>query len=266
MSIYYYIYQVTNKLNGNIYVGVRKSKILPDDDTRYMGSGFAIKAAILNYGLANFEKTILSLHNSWSEALAEEACIVDSTFVLREDTYNLTLGGFGGSIKGRTFSDSTRAKMSEAKKGTIPWNKGKPSPLKGKSGTLHSIKSKHKISKSLKGKPKPPRTEVHKKNLSIANTGKIPSEETRQKISIANKGKPSPHKGKTRPPQTAESNKKRSEALLGRKISDEHRKKISDSNTGRPSYNKGKPMSEEQKRKISETLRRKALEKSLLLK
>lgn len=267
MCIYHYIYQITNNLNGHIYVGVRKSKVAPEDDIGYMGSGDAIKAAILKYGSANFQKTILSLHDSWAAALAEEALIVNAEFAIREDTYNLTLGGFGGSIKGRTFSNDTRAKMSVAKKGK-PGNphteesKRKISNAnKGKTMPLVSNETRQKLSESHKGLVK---SEEHRKNLSIANTGKSPSEETRRKISEANKGKPSPHKGQKRPAQTEESNIKRSLALKGRRISEEQKIKISNSNKGRPSYNKGKPMSEEQKKKISETLRRKALEKSLL--
>lgn len=267
MSIYYYIYQITNKLNGHIYVGVRKSKLVPENDTGYMGSGNAIKAAILKYGLENFEKRILSVHPSNEEALLEEARIVNSEFVSRSDTYNLTLGGFGGSVKGRTFSEKTRQKMSEAKK--------------GKPGIPHTLEAREKISKARIGRSMPPiteetrkklseshkgliKSEEHRRKLSISNTGKSPSEETRKKISDANKGKPSPHKGKKRPPQTKESNQKRSLALKGRKISEDQKKKISEANKGRSSPNKGLPMSEEQRKKISDTLKKKAAEKKLL--
>lgn len=265
MNIYHYVYQVRNRLNGHIYIGVRKSRVTPDHDTDYMGSGDAIKAAIIKHGIKNFEKIILSIHNTWQEALSEEAKLVTSDFVLREDTYNLTLGGFGGSVKGRTFSAQTRAKMSAAKK--------------GKPGHPHTEESKRKLSESHKGKTMPPvtnetrlklseshkglvKSEEHRKNLSIANTGKSPSAETRQKISNANKGKPSPHKGKKRPVQTPESNQKRSSALKGRSISEEQKLKISRANKGRVSANKGKPMSDEQKKKISETLKLKASTKN----
>jgi hypothetical protein len=68
-----------------------------------------------------------------------------------------------------------------------------------------------------------------------------PSEETRQKISEANKGEKNPQYGKT---HTKEHCKKISEANKGKPKSDEHRQKISQAN-------KGKPKSDETKQKLS---------------
>lgn len=87
----YFVYQITNILNGKIYVGAHKGE--PDDG--YMGSGTHISRAIKKYGLQNFKKEILKECATQEEMYLEEAKIVTQEFVDREDTYNITLGGYG---------------------------------------------------------------------------------------------------------------------------------------------------------------------------
>lgn len=89
----YYLYQITNKVNGKIYVGVHKSKSLDDG---YMGSGKVIKAAIEKHGAENFHKEILELFESSGEMYEREKEIVNEEFLARDDVYNLRLGGRGG--------------------------------------------------------------------------------------------------------------------------------------------------------------------------
>ena len=83
---------------------------------------------------------------------------------------------------GKSLSEETRKKMSEA-------NKGKPSWMKGKHLSAESCK---KISEANKGKHRSAET---RKKLSEVRKGKHHSEETRKKMSEANKGKPSCAKG-----------------------------------------------------------------------
>ena len=83
--------------------------------------------------------------------------------------------------KGITFTEEHRRKIGEALKGKMPWNKGK--------------KCK-------------PITEEHLRKMNEAWKGKHHTEESRKKISEALKGKPSPRKGAT--------------------LSEEHRRKLSE--------------------------------------
>jgi hypothetical protein len=85
--------------------------------------------------------------------------------------------------------------------------------------------------------------------------GLVFSEEHRRKLGDATRGK-------KRPPKSEQQRRKHSEFMkgnkfgLGKKHSPETKKKIADSRIGIPSPAKGIPKSEEQKRKISESLSR----------
>lgn len=91
--MYKYIYQITNKLNKKIYVGVHETNNLEDG---YMGSGSYLKNAIKKYGIENFEKIILEFFETSDEMYLKEAEIVNEEFILREDVYNMMTGGEGG--------------------------------------------------------------------------------------------------------------------------------------------------------------------------
>ena len=89
----YTIYKVTNTLNGKIYIGKHQTKDLNDG---YMGSGKYLKRAIQKHGIENFIKEILYIFNTEAEMNAREAELVSEEFCLREDTYNICVGGHGG--------------------------------------------------------------------------------------------------------------------------------------------------------------------------
>ena len=89
------MYKIVNKLSGKQYIGVRKTKNLPNTDN-YMGSGIAIKSAIKKYGIYNFEKIILETFETEQAMYNKESLVVDLRFILQEDTYNIALGGLGG--------------------------------------------------------------------------------------------------------------------------------------------------------------------------
>lgn len=132
----YIVYQINNKLNGMLYVGVHSTKNINDS---YMGSGGYIKRAIKKYGMTNFEKIVLHQFNSKEEALNKEAEIVNEEFIKRKDTYNIALGGLtpitvGSAVVRDSEGNCLRVDMNDARiksgefwsiskglfKGTIP--------------------------------------------------------------------------------------------------------------------------------------------------
>lgn len=90
---HFLIYKITNKINGKIYIGKHITKNIDDG---YMGSGKHLKRAINKYGIENFEREILFCFDNELEMNSKEAELVTEEFCLREDTYNLCVGGQGG--------------------------------------------------------------------------------------------------------------------------------------------------------------------------
>ena len=90
MKTYYILYQITNKINGKIYIGKHKTNHLAD---KYFGSGHALKADMKIIGPENFEMKILCYLNNQDELDLLEELVVNSEFCAREDTYNIHTGG-----------------------------------------------------------------------------------------------------------------------------------------------------------------------------
>ena len=137
----YYIYRITNLINGKTYIGQHKYKKLNDN---YIGSGIHLKAAQKKYGIENFKKEILVFNVQKREYID----LLEKTFIASErekvgaeNCYNITNGGEGwsGSMseetrkklseankgKRKPMLEKTKRKISESNKGQIPWNKGK---------------------------------------------------------------------------------------------------------------------------------------------
>lgn len=91
--MFYTIYQVTNKINGKIYIGKHQTTDLEDG---YMGSGTLIRRAQEKYGIQNFEKEILHVFDNEHEMTNKEKELVTEEFCSYEHTYNLCVGGQGG--------------------------------------------------------------------------------------------------------------------------------------------------------------------------
>ena len=120
---YYGLYKITNLVNGKIYIGKHVTNNIDDG---YMGSGTWLRRAVKKYGISNFRKEWLGFYEDLDELNYMERVFVDQTWVDRADTYNLKVGGEGGSAKGRIVTEETRRKMSQSHKGVPSPNKGKP--------------------------------------------------------------------------------------------------------------------------------------------
>ena len=149
--MFYTIYQITNLIDGKIYIGKHQTKDLTDD---YMGSGKQLKRAQAKHGIENFKKEILFQFDNEAEMNAKEAELVTEEFCLREDTYNLCPGGRGGfgyinSITTREhwsrLAKTTNAKRS-AKIANDELYRSKIKTLASANFTSESASSKRKVS------------------------------------------------------------------------------------------------------------------------
>ncbi len=143
--MFHTVYQITNKINGKIYVGKHSTMDLNDG---YMGSGKLIRVAIRKYGVENFTKEILHVFDAEVDMNTKEREIVNEEFLKRDDVYNLKLGGDGGfshinnnpklvEQRAKTFSENYIASLETRKKISLA-NKGRTGTFTGKSHTQAS--------------------------------------------------------------------------------------------------------------------------------
>ena len=158
--------------------------------------------------------------------------------------------------KGEKLSEETRRKMSEARKGLIPWNKGKKTSAEHKKNVSIGLKNQSKETrlKMLLG-----RSESLKGNKN--SLGHKHTEETKKRLSEVNKG----NKHSLGHKHTEESKKKMSEVQKGRSVSEATRKKLPIAQKGRKYPNR--IVSLETKKKISDansTPERKAKQRQVM--
>jgi len=198
MKLYHFIYLTHNLINGKIYVGVHSANRLKDS---YLGSGDNILKAIKKYGKNNFQRHILHLARNEEEAYEIESWIVDRSFLSRTDVYNLTPGGYRPpNRKGRSPSKEHRQKIGDANRNPSEETRAK----KRIAATSISNETREKRSKSLSGRVVS--VEERAKN-SRAQTGKTLSNETKRKISDSLRGVPKPQRSEEHCRKISEANK-----------------------------------------------------------
>lgn len=180
----YTIYKTTNLINGRYYIGKHKTTN-PNDN--YLGSGKILKQAIKLYGKDNFIKEILEVCNSEEHASAREREIVNEAVIADLRSYNMCLGGTGGNI----HTEETLMRMSSKLKGNVPWNKGKQIWTEdqkkeiGARTTARGPQSAETIKKRVDKNTGKKRTQEQKDKTSATLNGRVFSNETKQKMSIA---------------------------------------------------------------------------------
>lgn len=170
----YYIYKITNKINGKIYIGYHgcKCDFLEDD---YYGSGRRIKSALKKYGKENFEREVLFEYDTSKEALLKEEEIVNEEFIKRKDVYNLRVGGSNEVSyephKKRVKKKKTKEEISEIRSQAIKkWMEENPEEQQEK--MLKINKNPDKIEKTAAKHRGMKRTEETCQNISLSLIGK----------------------------------------------------------------------------------------------
>lgn len=275
---YYIIYKITNLLNDKIYVGFHKTEDIYDD---YMGSGKLIKEAITEFGVQIFKKDIIAIFDNKDDAEALEAEIVNKDFVLRDDTYNLSIGGnvcilYGenNGFYGKHHSDEFKQRialiLSKANKG-VP---KRPIKFQDKIYTFQDFAQLVNITKNIKnnviyycGNPDTEAIFVdsdsqkqaelyfqdrNKRNeeklLLLAKlaserfTGYQWSEERNLAISVALTGRKKTEEHVNKVNRNPEKIRKTADKHRGMKRSDETKRKMSLAKKGKPALNAGKTL------------------------
>ena len=113
------VYKITNKITGKVYIGITNQGA----GARYrhhwyearIGEPAPIHRSMAKYGEENFTLEIIDFADTYEELKEKEKYwIKQYDSMNREKGYNLTEGGDG--TFGRTHSEETKKKMSEAQK------------------------------------------------------------------------------------------------------------------------------------------------------
>lgn len=219
----HYIYKITNKTNGKMYIGrsksvesrfykhIRIAETFSESDNHFQ----AIHGAIKKYGKENF---IFDIIEECSEENANER---ESYWINQLKTqnksygYNLTSGGDGvlnrseeskakwlAKMLGRHLSEEHKQKISESNKGKIISEEVKQKISKANSGenngmfdNTHSLKTREKMSISQSRRlNRDPLTEEHKQRNRSATqkqdfSYRIPKEIKEQVVPLYSSGK-----------------------------------------------------------------------------
>lgn len=186
-----YLYVKTHNVTGLKYFGKTTN-----DPFKYRGSGIYWLKHLKEHG-CNVSTHIIGFYTSKEECTnAALQFSLDNNIVNAVDDNNKKIwanqiveNGLDGGATGRTnykpHTAEFRKKISESKKGTLPWNTGKNGVTPGNK-TKRTEKTKQLLREANLGKK---HSDESKRKRSLSLKGRVVTKETRQKISIAHKGK-----------------------------------------------------------------------------
>ncbi len=130
-----FIYKITNLINGKVYIGQTRNSVhrrwqshCSDKSSVYKGRPTQpIKLAIQKYGKENFRIEQIDLASNLVELNKKETTWIQNLNSMSPNGYNMRPGGEAHEI-----TSELRQKISDAKKGTPPWNKGRRSRVPSK--------------------------------------------------------------------------------------------------------------------------------------
>ena len=174
------IYKTINLTNGKFYVGQQST-----NDETYLGSGKILKRAIKKYGIDCFKKEIIEECSTREELNKREVYWIKKL----NPEYNLHEGGYGGynefavkqnrKRRGKTWEQIYSPEGLEKMK-NIDWN-DKNNPFYGKTHTDENKKLNAEQARKFHTGRK--RSEETKQKISMAQKGKVVTQEVREKIS-----------------------------------------------------------------------------------
>jgi len=140
----FYIYKITNNINGKIYIGQHKQTTTKEKIDRYLGSGILIKKAQDKYGKENFIKEIVEYCNE-ENVNDREVYWIRFYNSITPNGYNITKGGQNAATTQDTVVYNNGKELRYVKKGEQP-------PVGFVKGTLDlGIEWRRSCSKANKG-------------------------------------------------------------------------------------------------------------------
>lgn len=171
-----YVYRWLNTLTGMYYIGSHTAKNSFPGDC-YICSSKIVKP-LIQANPSQWIKSFLYIGNTKDEVIAKEAEFL-KRYNAKADplSYNQHNGDADFVVK--YVSEEARAKMSAARKGKAPWNKGIP----------RTQEVKDKIRKALQGRSPPNKNKPMPEHQRQAMIGQKYSEERKANISASLKGR-----------------------------------------------------------------------------
>ena len=175
-SAKFYVYRITNEVNGLLYIGKAKNPERRWTVHKWYAASFDsyLYRAMRKYGIENFTFKVLSSHTTEKEAFAEEVRVIKAHSTFGIGGYNQTSGGEGGS--GHTLSTEAREKISAAHLGR-----------KATPAARAALRAAHKHTKTNLGRKW---SDEVKKNMSLAHLGAKLGTLQKKRIGDALRGRP----------------------------------------------------------------------------